>query len=706
MTAARASLASFDVFDTVVTRACGSPSSAFLLVGRAALREGLLPASMTPQAFAEARARAEGTARNWAAGGECTLAQVYEELGFSLGLEAGARARLAELEMEIEARLLRPAPSGAALVAEARAAGSRVAFVSDTYLPSAFLGRVLTGHGIMRAGDLLFVSCEHGASKYGGTLFPLVLKAAGVAPRDCLHTGDNPRSDVAMARRRGLKVRHLTDAHPTRGEIAMEAHAGATGGVASLFAGAARAARLDLKAAGEGDVRLATAGAEFAGPVLGAYCLWFLARARARGVRRLYLLSRDGEVLIEVARELCRRLGWDLELRYLYASRQGWHLPGVVTLGARHRSWLLERTDSSTPRRMLSRVEIRPEDFEGVLTAAGVGRERWDTLATPSEVRALDAALEDPGLKGAIERNGAERRAVVLDYFRQEGLLDGTPWAIVDVGWHGRLQHSLASILGTVNGPSPVGYYMGLRGGHVEAGVGAMEAFLFDARRRAGRRFPGYEYDAMVELFCAARHGTLKGYRREGGRVVPVLKEERNASALGWGLESFRAGMVAFAKRVALEEAGDLAGVDLRPMVWDVLRTLIETPGREEAAAIGSFPFDTDQSGETQIPMGRALRVGDVMATLVPRARVLPPWGFWKAGAFALSPAPLRWGVMGAEGAWTLARRVRDRVRPKRPVQPAAPAVGAVPAAPVAASASSGPAATIGVGGSRGADAA
>ena len=65
--------------------------------------------------------------------------------------------------------------------------------------------------------------------------------------------------------------------------------------------------------------------------MLVGFALWVVAQARRRGVRRLYFVARDGEVMLAAARHVIGRLAPDLELRYLYGSRKPWIFGATAT---------------------------------------------------------------------------------------------------------------------------------------------------------------------------------------------------------------------------------------------------------------------------------------------------------------------------------------------------------------------------------------
>src|SRR6266404_8380210 len=108
-TAVTMPLASFDVFDTVLTRSVGTPASMFLLLGRRLSRRGVITCSA--EAFARARVNAQKLARLHQSSGEITLIDIYRQLGVALGLDARQQAQLADEEQRLEAELIRSVPA-------------------------------------------------------------------------------------------------------------------------------------------------------------------------------------------------------------------------------------------------------------------------------------------------------------------------------------------------------------------------------------------------------------------------------------------------------------------------------------------------------------------------------------------------------------------------------------------------------------------
>ena len=211
-------IASFDVFDTVLTRVFGSPKSGAILLGKKVQDLSLL--QYTAEAFARARIDAQLRAFQNAGGidSKVNIHQIYAELGNALGLTETQRNQLINLELELEAKLIRPVPQARELVQAARDRHQRIVFLSDMYIGTEFIQKQLAHHSLYRDGDRCYVSCDYAKSKESGELFQELLDQESIAPNLVSHCGDNLWSDVRSAKRIGLKVSPFLNAKLNRYE--------------------------------------------------------------------------------------------------------------------------------------------------------------------------------------------------------------------------------------------------------------------------------------------------------------------------------------------------------------------------------------------------------------------------------------------------------------------------------------------------------
>ena len=321
-------LRSYDVFDTVLTRLVGLPTSVFLLVGHSLVARGYWPT--TCEDFLAARISAESRARAHAGTREVTLADIYREIRQAHELSDEIIAKLMDEELSFEERLLRPVPTMLARLKDEHAAGLRHAFISDMYLPARRIREWLEKFGVCRVEDGLWVSSESGATKANGDLFEAVAQVALPSPGSWTHVGDNHWADHSVPTKRGIKAELFTTCHLTDLELTMERFRSESGALSSLLAGASRWTRLTFAGDDKSRSALNDYAAQIAGPVLYAFLLWILRRAQRLGVRRIWFMAEHGQVMLPMMETIARRLQVDCHVGCLLADQS----PGL--LGEEH----------------------------------------------------------------------------------------------------------------------------------------------------------------------------------------------------------------------------------------------------------------------------------------------------------------------------------------------------------------------------------
>jgi FMN phosphatase YigB (HAD superfamily) len=634
-------VASFDVFDTLLTRAVGSPEAVFTLLGRRLYRAGLI--SLSAEAFGRARVAAEGRAHQNRGEG-CTLTAIYEELGSALDLSVAEQRNLLERECALEMELIRLIPDAPERLSRARATGRRVVFLSDFYLPATFIQRALDRHGLWLAGDACYVSCECGTSKRSGGLFAELVRREGVAAHMVTHQGNNPDDDGRSARRHGLHVVPFLGANPNRYEAALETFSSATEGLASALAGASRASRLREPATTPNEEALRDVAAGVMSPTLVGYALWILHRAQQLGLKRLYFLARDGQIVLAIARRLAARLGLACDLRYLHASRQAWNLPAMESGSREDLNWIWDSTDRLTVTSLLARVALEPDQLREPLIAAGLPASAWTRSLSAAERLALRQVLESARARELVVAQAGRRRRTTTAYLEQEGLLDPGPWGIADLGWYGSLQNSLATLVSGMGGSEPVGFYFALYKGDV-AGRRSLhrEAYYFDEPNGVGYLGGIPNLIALMEMLCTADHGTVVDYSDEGSEIRPVLKTAANQGAIDWGLPVLRRTVDRFVDELLLDPDLVNPWADVREAITSVLGRFWLRPTRSEAAAWAAFPWEDGLGAETYWnPLARPYGWPDVVRT-IGRGRFEPYHrAAWHEGSLALARPSVR----------------------------------------------------------------
>lgn len=659
---------SFDVFETVLVRRVGAPGSVFLLLGRRLSALGLV--TVTPEGFAAAREQAERRARRRVGiDRDPTLAQIHRELAWALELSDKVRDETERGELELEAELLRPNPQAERRVQQARRSGARVFFTSDTYLPATFVAEQLRAHGLAPEPGSVLVSCEHLGTKRDGGLFDVLVATAGVAPSDIVHLGNDPAADHLAARVAGLRTEPMEAGNLTPDEVALEEHREASGGLASALAGAARLARLERRHADTAPALRAVA-ADIVAPTLIAYVHWLLRQSARRDLDTVYFLSREGQVLHAIAQVLVDRFALPLELRYLHVSRQSLNTAALTDYSRSELAWSLTHVETNTVRTLLARLHLRPEAIRSDLADLGITEDAWDRVPDGPQRGRLLRAVTDGPLRATVRKRMREARTPVVAYLRQEGFLDRARLGVVDISGVGSQFKALAA-LRTGAGLAPADGFLFLRsrdpylaaeGGYTDTAQPPIDAFFDDAVSDIGHgTLPGLV--AMLELFCAADHGTVTGYRQVGRRVEPVLAPPTAASAISWGLLEMRDVIEDVARLLWLDPRYlDLDG-DVREAIRELLVRFWSQPSTDEARTWGSAPFEGTSGGDdAPTPLARGWTAREVAVGVATGGMRARNWFHWHAGSTRLSPAPIRGALLLARSA-KVARRRLGRVR-------------------------------------------
>lgn len=488
-------LASFDIFDTTLLRRCGRPEAVWN-----ALAENLFPEEMDLQeAFVVWRRNAQGE----------TLEEKYDGIDSSFLYFSGIDKKgMMQAEEAVERAMLILNPSVCRLIEQRRAEGYRIAFISDMYLSSQFLRQVLESYGCCQAADAVFVSCEHHARKDTGVLYEVVRQA--LHPSEWLHYGDNLRSDVKMARRKGIRAVHINTSYNDVENACVQ--------VSPAMAALSRRYRLEQ----EKD-EFAGFAADFVVPAYLPYVIYVLREARRMGIRKLYFLSRDSYILLKAAQALSKETE-GLELHYLFVSRRSLLLPylcgedeyAYMAASDHHTLIRIDTIDKRLRHLGTSREEMRIKfGIEIPYSKVNNIKEQEDFLQK----------VFHSDFTPLLQQRAQEQLCLLLDYFRQEGLFDGKACAAVDVGWLGTSRLMINHILRRVGAKDLHFFYYGVRRDVFPPSAGRYSTY-FQAEELST------ETTVLLEHYYSASPypSTIAYQKRENGEVIPVFADNEEFS--------------------------------------------------------------------------------------------------------------------------------------------------------------------------------
>jgi hypothetical protein len=605
---------SYDIFETVLLRVVGDPTSLFLFVGQTAEKEGWL--SCSPAAYRAQRIEAEREAYRRHA--HPTFDNIFKALTDLLDLDSNQMDRLKQEELRLEEEWSRANPRFLQQIMNSRQQYGRVLFLSDMYLPKEFLQSNLHAKGLMEEGDILYLSNAENVGKSDGQLYNQVLKNEALNPHALRHHGNCPHADVNVARKMGVQTAPYPEGNLSLWERNLETYADQSDGLASLWAGASRRARCSLSFESNDTQKLTIrdTATSVAGPLLTTYVHWSLEQALADGVEILVFIARDGQVLHEIARVLqaCEPAFQQLELRYIYGSRQAWRPASIVELGEFERTWILEGSNEITRKKILARTGLG-EDHASKLPTGNNADALWD---------ALEKQLREPLLKTA-----KDQRERVLKYLDQEGLLEGKQVGYVEIGCTGTTLAALEKILKSCGKPRPNTYFFGLSSGDLPIGPTHPSTYFYNENENRGIQASGdFNYFVLLEMFCAATHGRTTGYHHENGKIHPVLDSTQCYWQVAGSTELLQSGILAFAEAYADSPLLQSDPKQAIPIMAKVIRKFWQNPTPTEAKIWGSYRKEHDQSGFSAPEMARVHTKSDFLQCI--RTQKLPPT-WWPA---------------------------------------------------------------------------
>lgn len=577
--------ASFDVFDTLLTRIWAEPHDLFVRLGDRLSAAGL--SKIDADEFANQRSGAEAAARAKAPSGEITIDDIYRELEKQMHWTKSQchAAKAAEINLETEG--IRIVLGSRERVDEARSKSSRIVFLSDMYLPSQVIRGWLESSGISRPGDLLMVSGETGAGKGTGALFKIAREKMAAEFASWTHVGNNPHSDGVGPRRLGIAARIEQRAELTPRERVLRGDTKFASPWRSQLAGAARLARISgiFDKADQRAEDLWDIGTSVAGPLFWGYTEWFLREAAKRGIGDLFFLARGGQVFFRIAQALQARRSIPIRLHYLHTSRMAF-------------AGIAESNDLSYLRNLVA-SSLAFHSFQQALANVGMGdatdlsppglaREERGRNLTRSERQAIADWLLAPQRLPRIQAALAERQRMAGTYLRQSGLHACERIGFVDTGWMGTIQHNIEFLLKAAGcRAQTTGFYLGLSQFREFACTGETLAytntFVPLPLRRQSTHF------ILLELMAQGTHGPLLGFEEEKGVLVPRLGSVSETTLAETRV--LQDAVLAFVRCIQDAEGSErFPETELAQTVIGAYRQLFRHPTRREALVLGRMP--------------------------------------------------------------------------------------------------------------------
>ena len=492
---------SLDCFDTLIWRNVHAPRDVFADLG-----EG----GPNPQQRMWAESHARSRAALARGVNEARIEEIYDAL--LPGHDDAARAQGVAAELAAEDRNCYAFAPTVALMRAAKAAGLKIAIVSDTYLSRGQLRALIAGaagEDIAALIDHVFCSSGYGVSKSEG-LFKHVLRETKIAPARILHIGDNKKADLTPAQALGINALHLVQfAEREQQRLRLEAAVGAivnSSGSSQLACHQPHRATLALNmptiAAPAEALGYATLG-----PVLHAFGRWIESEAEALSKpdakTHLLFLMRDGY----------------LPQRVFDALESGLDTKAVEI--SRFTGTAASFVDEAAVTENLE-VELECSDLDAIakqlLFTSDERAAILKKLPASNRAAAFAAAVRAPAnLRKTLARSRAFAERLVAYIAKEVAPAPGDTLMLVDLGYNGTVQDKVEPLLREALGVDVAGRYLVLR----EQKMGRFDKKgLIDGRNFASTTLEALCANvAVIEQLCTAAQGSVVDYDAEGRAV-------------------------------------------------------------------------------------------------------------------------------------------------------------------------------------------
>jgi len=274
-------IVSFDVFDTLIFRPFAVPTDLFYCVGQ----------KLGYPDFRTIRIEAETSAR-LRKQESVTLKDIYDFLSEKTGIDSEEGQRI---EKEAEMELCSANPFMLKVWNLVKERGKRIILISDMYLPSEFVGKLLERKGFT-GFEKVYISCECRCGKHEGTVYDYIKKELGT--NDVCHIGDNYGSDVRNAREHGLKAIEYRNVNCSGNMFRPKDM--------SPIIGSAYSGIVNRRMYG-GDADFSPAyeyGYKYGGLLVLGFCEYIHKIAKEKSSDKILFLSRDGYIVKKIYDEL------------------------------------------------------------------------------------------------------------------------------------------------------------------------------------------------------------------------------------------------------------------------------------------------------------------------------------------------------------------------------------------------------------------
>lgn len=540
---------SFDLFDTLLIRRVHFPDMLKAPVGRfIAAKAKACGLVWKPEKVHELRDKIEA-AQRMQTGQEFEdhearypefMNDVLKHI-FKDRMDADLLREITDYELAIENAMLVPRAKLVQWLQKQHEKGKTILVISDMYLPSDHLKRLIEHAGFGDFVNHVVSSADTFKAKASGAAFPMLKAKYNLEPRRWLHIGDNPISDGVRPNDFGIHSVVIKDVSEKTRKLIFRIYYGFSLGSAFWNGRMFQQMMLPLENENQPQHPLYHEGYNFLAPLVGAYVQRIAERTIELNIKKVFFMSREGWAFKKF---------WELampivfpnylpDIEYLYVSRMALAGPSCAYQG-------LTQTNADI-------VFLAPgnRDFRDVCKVFNLDIKSLEPFLKRHKLKHDDPLspfysdesvtyyakfidmLEDLEFQQEVKRQTRPPNDALQLYLEKLGFFDYEDVALADVGWMGTIQRFLHdAVKHRKDKPRFHGFLMGASRGisYATRPDNYVEGLIFDYDRCdfAGSLMM-YAQDIFEEAFRAPHPG-LNGYRLTEDGFKLIFRDSNDAT--------------------------------------------------------------------------------------------------------------------------------------------------------------------------------
>ena len=532
---------------------------------------------------------------------QLVLPWIRESVGGPFEGDQSLSIELANKECEFEINSSFHCPKFLSLINELKEFPVRIIYISDMYLGSKYVQKILDANNFLNSFDAGYVSGDFSLLKRTGTLFPEVLKKENIDPQEIIHIGDNKVSDGEKAFERGIFSLIIQDQHMIRRNNKMKfdlLHSKKERKWLGVIA-----AQYCQSSLSDIDTLEVAYGQRLLGPIYVSFIHRILERCREENIDKVFFFSREGFILKNVFDNLNPRFFNNEiskpESKYLAISRLTTFLAAMNGYSLKEIVASFNNTPHYSLKNLFAPLKCSNELISKIAWKYGFNDINAALPPFYMEWAPFLKLLEDEELKRIIEEKKNGVRNNLISYLEELGFFESNKVAIVDVGWSGQIQDNLfSSIQHRADCPQIFGIYLGttLAAHWRKTPKNWMEYTHADECHLGWTGMAAFEFKQGLEAVIRAPHGTVIGYGKNDNlkSIEPILKNDTEKSRIAEldgqpTYAMFQEGIIKFTKNYNNAiNIFNITASDFIPYSRMILNRVVRFPYLREVIWLGS----------------------------------------------------------------------------------------------------------------------